>query len=96
MSVIYLAKAQGSKQADVIKLFMDTFPDVAKYVQREPFPMNKVYCYISYDFSMESVRLYVHNKPRENLEIDCELVLYQDIVTIPIMHPALVMSKQNG
>lgn len=95
MPVIYLAKALGSRQPEIIKLFMETFPDIDKYVHREPFPLNKIYCYIYYDCSMKHIRLYIHNKPVKEIIPDCELVLYQDIVTIPLMHNALVMSKQN-
>lgn len=95
MTVKYLAIAHASRQNEVIKLFMDTFPDSVKDVSRCPFPIDKIYCYLYIDDYLESAQLIIRATPIKDAVPDCELVIYQDIETIPLMNKALADSKDH-
>lgn len=93
MTVKYLVKAHPSRQDEVIKLFVKTFPDSFKSVGRCPFPIGILYCYLYIDDYLESAELVIRDKPILDSKVECELTIYQDIETIPLMNKALADSK---
>lgn len=95
MTVKYLVVAPAVRQPEVIKLFMETFPDSHRSVTRCPFPIDKIYCYLFVSDYLEAVELIIRAAPlNDGLPIDTELVIYQDIVAIPLMNKALADSKE--
>lgn len=92
MTVKYLVKAHPSRQNEVIQLFMKTFADSTKEITRCQFPTGTIYCYMYIEDYLETAQLIVLNKPLSS-PLDCELTIYQDIETIPLMNKALADSK---
>lgn len=93
MTVKYLVKAHPSRQNEVIQLFMKTFKDSTKDITRCKFPTGTLYCYLFIEDYLESAQLIIIDKPLVATVIDCELTIYQDIETIPLMNKALADSK---
>ena len=93
MTVKYLVKAHPSRQDEVIKLFMKTFKDSLIDITRCKFPIGTLYCYLFIEDYLESAQLIIIDKPLVATVIDCELTIYQDIETIPLMNKALADSK---
>lgn len=92
-AVIYLVKAPDSRQNEVISTFMQTFSinytcDVSRY----RFPVGTLYCYVLINDTQNTATLVIQNSPT-NEPIDVELAIYQDIISIPLMHPAIKASK---
>ena len=92
MTVKYLVKAHSARQSEVIQLFMKTFADSTKEITRCQFPTGTIYCYMYIEDYLETAQLIVLNKPLSS-PVDCELTIYQDIETIPLMNKALADSK---
>lgn len=92
MTVKYLVKAHPTRQDDVIQLFLKTFPDSIKDVSRCQFPIGTLYCYLYVEDYLESAQLIILNHTLKT-NLDCELTIYQDIETIPLMNKALADSK---
>ena len=93
MTVKYYVKATAHSQDAVIALVMKTFHDSVVSINRCVFPVNHIHCYLYVDADLQSVELIVRASPFQHdtvgKQIDCTLVLYQDIVTIPLMNRAL-------
>lgn len=94
MDVLYLVVAPGTRQDEVIKLFMETFPDSTKSIARCRFPLDKIYCYITVSKYLEYVDLTIKGYLKEDGRIvDSQLTIYQDMVAIPLMNVAMAESK---
>lgn len=92
MTVKYLVKAHPSRQDEVIQLFLKTFKDSIKDITRCQFPRATLYCYLYIEDYLETAQLIILNAPLSS-PLDCELKIYQDIVTIPLMNKALADSR---
>ena len=94
-SVIYMVRAHDNRQDEVITTFMKTFSDTYTCdIDRLRFPIGTMYCYIIINDKFNEASLVVQNKP-SNEPIDVELVIYQDIITIPLMHSAIKASRMQ-
>lgn len=94
MTVKYLVVAPATRQNEVVNLFMKTFPDSVKDISRCPFPIDKIYCYMYIDDYLESAQLIIRaNTLTDGKPIDAELLIYQDMETIPLMNKALADSR---
>lgn len=93
MTVRYYVASPAHTQDAVIALVMKTFTGSTVSINRCVFPINKIHCYLYVDADLQSVELviraspFIHQDTVKNL--DCTLVLYQDIATIPLMNRAL-------
>lgn len=95
MTVKYLVVAPATRQSEVIKVIMDTFPDSTKSITRCSFPIDKIYCYLFVADYLEDVQVVMRSTPLvDGKPVDAELLIYQDIVTIPLMNKALADSKE--
>ena len=93
-SIIYLVVAPDSRQNEVIKVFMDTFSGTYTCdVFRAVFPIKSIFCYIYLNDSKGVATLRIYDKPPLKVQHDLELTIYQDISTIPLIHPAIKASK---
>ena len=93
MTVKYYVKAPAHSQDAVIALVMKTFSDSTVSINRCVFPINQIHCYLYVGADLQTVELIIRANPFQHdmvgKQIDCSLVLYNDIATIPLMNRAL-------
>ena len=91
MTVKYYVKAPAHAQDAIITLCMKTFTDSTVSINRYVFPIDFIHCYLYVAADLGAVELVIRSNPFEHKakNIDCNLVIYQDIVTIPLMNRAL-------
>ena len=92
MTVKYYVKAPAHAQDAIITLCMKTFTDSTVSINRYVFPIDFIHCYLYVAADLGTVELVIRSNPFDPKgvkNIDCNLVIYQDIVTIPLMNRAL-------
>ena len=91
MTVKYYVKAPAHAQDAIITLCMKTFTDSIVGINRCVFPIDFIHCYLYVGSDLSTVELVIRSAPFEHKakNVDCNLVIYQDIVTIPLMNRAL-------
>lgn len=93
MLVKYLIVVDETRQNEVIKEFMDIYPELTKDIKRIKFPIGYLYCYIYVNLAHDMVQLLIQTN--EHFDYDIQLPTYFDIKTIPLMHPALEANKRS-
>lgn len=94
-TIIYMVQVRDDRQNELIATFMQTFSDTYTCdIDRLRFPIGTMYCYIMINDKFNEASLVIQNKP-SNEPIDVELVIYQDIITIPLMHSAIKASRMQ-
>lgn len=97
MKVSYYVKAPSTRQIEVIRLFLKTFNGYAHDISRCRFPINSfIHCYIYLNDKKQVAQLVITNSPLVNPEIDLELVIYQDIATIPLINVGIAEHKAQS
>lgn len=94
-TIVYKVLAHDTKQNEVIATFMKTFSDTYTCdVDRLRFPIGTMHCYVFINDDVNKAVLIIRNEPYVN-PVDVELVIYQDIITIPLMHSAIKASRMQ-
>lgn len=94
-NIIYMVRVRDDRQNELIATFMQTFSNTYTCdIDRLRFPIGTMYCYIIINDKLNEASLVVQSKP-SNEPIDVELVIYQDIITIPLMHSAIKASRMQ-
>lgn len=89
----YLVVTHPTNTNNILRLVPNTFPDHVIRVNKHPFPLNRLYCYLY--ISEKDIELILHNQKLEK-EPDVTLLIYTDIATIPLMDNAISDSKKSS
>lgn len=97
MKVNYYVKAPSTRQNEVIRIFLKTFNGYTHDIARCTFPTNSfIHCYVYLNDKRNTVQLVILDKPLVRPKTDLELVIYQDIATIPLINVGIAEHKAQS
>lgn len=89
----YLVVTHSANVNNVLRLVVKTFPDHEVRINKHPFPLDRLYCYLF--ISEKDIELVLHDRKLKN-RADVTLLIYTDIATIPLMDNAISDSKKSS